>query len=82
MSVTLTDIGEIPFSAARFRFIRDHVLPKYYTYRYWSVYTSKKFGGGWVVTLWKEDYTVNMNYVRGLDPLEGEEAYEDDEEEL
>jgi hypothetical protein len=63
------------------RFIRDYVLPKYYPYRYWSVYTSKKFGG-WVVTLWKEDHTVNMSYVRGLDPLEGEEAYEDDEEEL
>jgi len=63
------------------RFIRKYVLPKYYPYRYWSVYTSRKFGG-WVVTLWKEDHTVDMSYVPGIDSLEGEEACEEDEEEL
>lgn len=63
------------------RIIRAYVLPKYYPYRYWSVYTSKKYGG-WVVTLWKEDHTVDMSYVPGLEPQEAEEVYVDDEEEL
>ena len=38
--------------------------------------------GGWVLTLWKEDHTVDMSYVPGIDSLEGEETCEEEDEEL
>lgn len=40
-------------------YLRDNVLPKYYPYRYYNVYTSKRFDG-WVTTLVKEDDTIDM----------------------
>ncbi|WJH36830.1 hypothetical protein N6H14_14685 [Paenibacillus sp. CC-CFT747] len=51
------------------RFIRQSVIPKYFPYRYGSVYTSKRFNG-WVVTLWKEDRSVDMSYIPCVDSLE------------
>jgi hypothetical protein len=40
--------------------VRDHVLPKFYPYRYWNVYTSKRYGG-WITTLVMNDDTVDMS---------------------
>jgi hypothetical protein len=43
-------------------FIRGHVLPQFYPYRYWNCYSSKRYGG-WVVTLVKVDQTIDMESV-------------------
>lgn len=41
------------------KYVRLHVLPKFYPYRYWNVYTSKRYGG-WVTTLIVDDNVVDM----------------------
>jgi hypothetical protein len=43
-------------------YIRAHVIPKFYPYRYYNCYSSKRYGG-WVVTLVKEDRTVDMDEI-------------------
>jgi hypothetical protein len=39
--------------------VRDNLLPQYYPYRYYNVYTSKRHDG-WVTTLVKEDNVIEM----------------------
>ncbi|OAS13238.1 hypothetical protein [Paenibacillus oryzisoli] len=41
-------------------FMRNNVLPRFYPYKYWNCYSSKRYGG-WVVTLVKEDRTIDMD---------------------
>jgi hypothetical protein len=47
-------------------YIRIQVLPKFYPYRYYNCYSSRRYGG-WVVTLAKEDKTVNMDEIPASD---------------
>lgn len=39
--------------------VRDKILPQFFPYRYYNVYTSKRYNG-WVTTLVKEDHTIDM----------------------
>jgi hypothetical protein len=61
------------------KFIRHYIIPKYDPYRYWNVYSSKRLGG-WVVTLWKEDHEVDMNYFPSIFQPDFVSNYIDDEE--
>jgi hypothetical protein len=40
--------------------IRNHVLPKFYPYKYYNCYSSRRYSG-WVVTLVREDRSVDMD---------------------
>lgn len=42
--------------------IRDHVLPKFYPYKYYNCYSSRRYGG-WVVTMVREDKAVDMDAI-------------------
>jgi len=46
-------------------YVREYVLPEFYPYRYWNVYTSKRMGR-WVTTLYKEDTTIDMSIAAPL----------------
>lgn len=52
-------------------FIRDNIIPKFYPYRYYNCYSSKRYGG-WVVTLMKEDRIIDMEETTTI------KTYEDD----
>lgn len=41
-------------------YIRDHVLPKFHPYKYYNCYSSRRYSG-WVVTLVREDKSVDMD---------------------
>ncbi|NHN33557.1 hypothetical protein [Paenibacillus agricola] len=41
-------------------YIRDHVLPKFYPYKYYNCYSSRRYSG-WVVTMVREDRDVDMD---------------------
>lgn len=43
-------------------YIRAYILPRFYPYRYYNCYSSKRYGG-WVATLVKEDRTIEMDEV-------------------
>ena len=42
--------------------IRDHLLPKFYPYKYYNCYSSRRYSG-WVVTLVREDRAVDMDAI-------------------
>lgn len=45
-------------------YIRFHILPKFYPYRYHNCYSSWRYGG-WIVTMVQEDKTIDMEEIPG-----------------
>jgi hypothetical protein len=59
--------SDVPLHEAQ-EYIRAHVLPKFYPYKYHNCYSSRRYGG-WVVTLIKEDRTIDMDQVPASEEL-------------